>query len=72
MCNCFKRVEVDLETEIEIVNSGFSYLKPKRKVILQKDIHDLVAVIIESEKWHSEHIRLISIVDYRQSWNERQ
>ena len=50
MCNCFKRVEVDLESEIEIGNSGFSYLKPKRKVILQKDIHDLVAVIIESEK----------------------
>ena len=68
MGNCFKRVEVDLNSDIEIVNdilSDFFDLKPKDRYIFWKDSHDVIAVIFELENCHGEHIRLNSIIDYR-------
>ena len=67
MGNCFKRVEVDLDSDIEIANeilADFTDLKPKGRVIFRKDSHDVTAVIFELENWHDEHIRLNSIINY--------
>ena len=62
-----KLVEVDLDSEIEIVNeisSEFCDLKPEAKVIFWKDYHDVIGVIIEFENWHNKHIRLNPIIVY--------